>query len=330
MNESIALQPATLETWLKAKSAEWQQIAAEKKLVMAHRFFARLSDELTPADPDLDYQRICSWMDECCQQLPEIAHAAGLCIQSAGVDAYSSRELKKAENLLRFVAKHYSSNNLAYMIRRGEVENPAQHTPLDVLNMLRSSVQSKDAFAIVNTALTLALRLGTNEDWTLADSLINEIEMADAINPLNWWVNVAKQGDVEGVLVAYLLQHHHKAFDSSLGTPMLLRWYLTCRLPSFPDWLQYPETVTLDDIMSNMTAALYDDFLQEYLLQAPRDRKHACELLNAILQWDEYRLYEALLEDYAPFLTAAERSELRQRWRSKFDLPMPGSDDDLA
>ncbi len=69
-----------------------------------------------------------------------------------------------------------------------------------------------------------------------------------------------------------------------------------------------------------------DDFweiLTDHLLCLPETRASAVELLDAIDQWDDIRLYNTLLLDFEDFLRPDERERVIRQYKELFDDPLP-------
>ena len=109
------------------------------------------------------------------------------------------------------------ANNLAYLIRRKEVKNPQKASSKEIVELLKPGVAQKDAFSLINMALFWALRVGSEEDWKIADQLVSIVDRADAHDTYMWWLDVGNKEDVEGHLVHLLLMRNGKIAGSQLG-----------------------------------------------------------------------------------------------------------------
>lgn len=96
--------------------------------------------------------------------------------------------------------------NLAYLVRRGEVE-PSLYPSLDEL--LTEPLGSP--FATINQALRLADGTQCDIDWKKADALMASLRGVDSA--LSWWRGRALCGEAEGHLVTAWLVRHRLALD---------------------------------------------------------------------------------------------------------------------
>lgn len=98
--------------------------------------------------------------------------------------------------------------NLAYLIRRGEIES-APWPSLD--DLLLDHLHLHVSFAMVNQALRLARGVQCNVDWRAADELISALDDID--QAFNWWCARCADGDPEGHLVVAWIVRHRLAVD---------------------------------------------------------------------------------------------------------------------
>lgn len=112
-----------------------------------------------------------------------------------------------------------TKNNLAYLYRRGEIQNviKIEENDSSVVNpkeLLREGVQENEPFSLVNYALTMTnydVKLNKDSIRDGLDFLINQIKGKDLF-PIewqgvsNWWIHVLLDiDDVEGMIVLYWL-----------------------------------------------------------------------------------------------------------------------------
>ena len=161
-----------------------------------------------------------------------------LSYRSLGREAYEINNYILAE--LAFQAannpKNISvSNDLAYIIRRGEIGDTAKYNSRDIVDLLKEGVQNKDTFSLINMALFWALKVGDLDSWELADNLIQMVSSNELSSVLDWWLSLAKKGDVEGYLVHLWLLKHNKIQMTPLGTmeELLGRVKKEIKLPPF-------------------------------------------------------------------------------------------------
>ena len=109
-------------------------------------------------------------------------------------------------------------NNLAYLLRRKEIENPDKRNEKEIPLLLRDGTAKKDTFSLINMALFWALEYGGEENWDLADKLASYVDKNDVTGALEWWKGVALAGEAEGYLVHLLLVRHGKVGSSPVGS----------------------------------------------------------------------------------------------------------------
>lgn len=162
-------------------------------------------------------------------------------ILQAGISVYEEKKFPLAEQLFRFGANYgnqSAQNNLAYMLRRKETANQTSHCIIEALHLLHDGVRDKESFSLVNMALLLSLRLGTEDDWLFADRLMSFIPSDRALGIASWWEQVEKSGDPEGSLVHLWLLRHRKMAISVLGTQETIYRSLSESLPALPGWMR--------------------------------------------------------------------------------------------
>ena len=85
---------------------------------------------------------------------------------------------------------------------------------------------------------------------------------------------------------------------------------------------------TLDDVMERiMENGKFDSSLQDFLDTMPHTRESTEELLDAVLEWDLWELYNKLLTEHDDLLTPEELEKLKADYRQLFDLPLPGEEE---
>lgn len=98
-----------------------------------------------------------------------------------------------------------AGNNLAYIIRRQEANEP-EFPPMDVL--LKTGLATKEPFPTVNQALLEISGIECQPDWRTADRRISSLTPALAAEILEWWHGLAQKNDPEGHLVVGWLARH--------------------------------------------------------------------------------------------------------------------------
>lgn len=140
---------------------------------------------------------------------------------SLGMEAYEKHDYVLAEMAFRAANNPpnvSASNNLAYIIRRGEVRNESKYSSKDVADLLKAGVQARDTFSLINMALLWALKVGDPDSWELADKIIQLISTDELASALDWWLGIARRGDVEGYLVHLWILKNNKIKVTPLGT----------------------------------------------------------------------------------------------------------------
>ena len=140
---------------------------------------------------------------------------------SLGMEAYENHNFVLAEMAFRAANNPpnvSAANNLAYIIRRGEVGNKSIYSSKDVADLLKAGVKAKDTFSLINMALLWALKVGDPDSWELADKIIQLISIDELAPALDWWLGIARKGDVEGYLVHLWILKYNKIKDTPLGT----------------------------------------------------------------------------------------------------------------
>lgn len=133
-------------------------------------------------------------------------------------------------------------NNLAYLLRRKEIENPDKRSEKEIPLLLRDGAAKKNTFSLINMALFWALEHGGEENWDLADKLVSYADKNDVTGALEWWKGVALADEAEGYLVHLLLIRHGKIGSSPLGSIGELFDRVKKEYPGIPDKMK--ETVT--------------------------------------------------------------------------------------
>lgn len=142
-----------------------------------------------------------------------------------GMSAYEVKNFAVAERAYRMAIEKCTEdylitgykNNLAYLIRRKELENPENRIEKEVPILLRDGVANKDTFSLINMALFWALEYCSEENWDLADKLVSYVDKNYVIGAFEWWTGVALTDEAEGYLVHLLLVRHGKVGSSPLG-----------------------------------------------------------------------------------------------------------------
>ena len=160
-----------------------------------------------------------------------------------GMSSYEAKNFVVAERAYRIAVEQCDEeyliigykNNLAYLIRRKEIENPEKRNEKEVPILLRDGTAKKDTFSLINMALFWALEHGSKENWDLADKLVSYANRDDVTGAFEWWKNVALAGEAEGYFVHLLLIRRGKVAGSSLGNMEDLFKHVKKEYPGIPE-----------------------------------------------------------------------------------------------
>ena len=139
-----------------------------------------------------------------------------------------------------------SKNNLAYLIRRGEIRTPKERSIKEIVSLLREGVEKREPFSLINMALLWALEFGSDSDWKMADNLARLVDKKIS-SILIWWSDVAKEGEAEGYLVHLFMVRHGKIKNSLLGSIEELFNKVEKDYPGIPDDMRNIITPFEDD-----------------------------------------------------------------------------------
>lgn len=160
-----------------------------------------------------------------------------------GMNAYTNDNFIVAEEAYRRAIKYCEidsirvgyANNLAYLIRRKEVKNPQKTSSKEIVELLKPGVASKDTLSLINMALFWAIRVGSEEDWKIADQLVSIVDKTNINRAYFWWLDVGNKDDVEGYLVHLLLIRNGKIASSPLGDIRVLFEKIKAKYKSIPE-----------------------------------------------------------------------------------------------
>lgn len=159
-------------------------------------------------------------------------------LNQLGFHAYEHNEFNYAAHAFMRSAQMGdigAKNNFAYLLRKELCDCSSFYAPLDLLKILQPGLKAKEPLSVVNTALVLALLLGTDFDWEVADRLISCLD--DISGVASWWETIGKNGDLEGHLVHLWLLRHKLITASPLGTTNKLFDDICKVYRSVPPWL---------------------------------------------------------------------------------------------
>lgn len=132
---------------------------------------------------------------------------------SAGMYYYSIKEYDSAKAAFILAYRKGATavkNNLAYMLRRGEISGVRiEGKEYSVSELLAEGVAENEPFSVVNYALNESKR-HSNYDYEYGISIVKHISEADQsqiYSVYSWWDELAKSGDQEGfVVLAWLIE----------------------------------------------------------------------------------------------------------------------------
>ncbi len=231
--------------WISEKEKEWNSIPKQNNESKVHDFLTGILEYASKLKDPAQAELCVSFFKACQESLPQCitCYINEDELLNLGFDSYNGNHLLIAEILFELLSDNGNTNgknNLAYMIRRKEVSEKSEYKPIDALKLLRFGVEANDPFSFVNTALTLALCFGTEADWRLADEIMEKLPAVRLEGVVRWWLDVARSGEIEGVLVHYLLLRHNKITQSDLGTLKSMSFELCADINEFPEWLKTP------------------------------------------------------------------------------------------
>lgn len=147
--------------------------------------------------------------------------------EKAGFEAYENGNYAKARDHFIQAVKYWpykdiaceSENNLAYMLRRREIEDiEIDGIFYTVPEILEKGVNEGKAFPLVNMALYFCC-INYAYDISRGDIFIKKIDKEECEQELlrKWWEKVAQNGEAEGYIVLFWLFVYHLIEESSIG-----------------------------------------------------------------------------------------------------------------
>ncbi|MEN6595117.1 MAG: hypothetical protein ABFC31_09285 [Clostridiaceae bacterium] len=243
-DENSVLEEPTFESWHKDICEQCEHLFGiqdeETRGYLLTRVINRILERLKSSESSVENAMCLGLLQGILVKSEETTLINALILQT-GISVYEEGNFLLAELLFRFGTingNRGAQNNLAYMIRRNEAANPTNHSIIEAFRLLRDGVRDKEAFSLVNMALVLSLRLGTEDDWLFADRLMSFVPSERALGVASWWEQVEKSGDPEGDLVHLWLLRHRKMAISVLGTQESIFKRLSVSLPALPGWMR--------------------------------------------------------------------------------------------
>lgn len=145
--------------------------------------------------------------------------------EDAGFEAYEKGDYAKAKEHFIQAVKCWpykdmaceSENNLAYMLRRREIEDiEIDGVFYTVPEILEKGVDAGEAFFLVNMALYFC-NIDYVYDISKGNVFIRRIEKEESEQIKKWWEKVAQNGETEGYIVLFWLFVYRLIEESSIG-----------------------------------------------------------------------------------------------------------------
>lgn len=320
-------------TWIDDKKRDWEKALEQNDDSVYFSFFSSFVDYVSSVENPSYAVECLSFLDSCYKQLDNHdKYSFGIYgLTSLGLEAYQKRSFSVAEIAFRILSDSGDSNgrnNYAYMLRRGEAGSSINNPQLYAVILLREGVKEYEPFSFVNEALAFCLCFGSNADWQIADDIMRNLPETNTISIVNWWSDIAKTGEIEGLLVHFFLLRHEKIEHSDLGSIKSIALRLAKSIDGFPEWLAKDYAIkTLDDVIECMDDPDFDTILEDYLEKMPCSREGVEEMLEAISALDLLPVYNKLLTDCVSLLTPEKLAKLKADYKEKFSIPLPSKDE---
>lgn len=151
-----------------------------------------------------------------------------------GMKAYLQKNYLLAELAFSDAGEN---NNLAYIIRRGEVKDASKYSQKIIAELLKVGVHEREPFSMINMSLFWALNVGGDEAWKLADGIMSNVPVCNISDAAGWWLELGRKGDIEGYLVHYWLLKYSKIKVSLLGTKLDIRRRIHFSIKNMPMYI---------------------------------------------------------------------------------------------
>ena len=164
-------------------------------------------------------------------------------IGTIGYDLYDKNAPKLAESSFRIAVNMCPdtsySTNLAYVCRRHK--DMVSTSDVEVIDLLLGGVKKRNPYSLINMAIHFAQNLGQEADWRLADRMIGLLKSdeKETDSAIQWWNNLAKEDDDEGILVLCWLERHGKAKTDAELREKFAGFRQRC--PQIPQWVFEPK-----------------------------------------------------------------------------------------
>lgn len=131
-------------------------------------------------------------------------------------------------------------NNLVYMLRRDEGTLSTLFSFSELVSLLKPGIEGHSSFNIVNLSLLFILNSGEDEDWEIANEVIQKIDKTDDFEMnsiLRWWSDVEKVGIGECLVVHLLLIRNDIIKESVFGSKKEIMDKLSKENINIPEWV---------------------------------------------------------------------------------------------
>ena len=122
-------------------------------------------------------------------------------------DFYAQKKFEKAkEQYLSSFELLSCKNNLAYMLRRGEITSVEyEGVPYDVTSLLQDGIQAKEPYSLMNYALYISWK-EDHYNYNIGLTFLKQyVESAHLLSVAGWWYGLKNKCEAEGFLVSMWL-----------------------------------------------------------------------------------------------------------------------------
>ena len=321
------------QSWINKKKKEWEKVFEQKDNSALTAFFSSIVDYASTLEEPAMVVECLNFLDSCYKKIgtQDMCSFGIYGLTALGFDAYQKGVFSVAEIAFKILSDSGDSsgrNNYAYMLRRGEALSFQKNPQLHAIILLREGVKEKEPFSFVNEALAFALCFGSDSDWQIADEIMKNLPATNTMSIVRWWYDIAKTGDIEGLLVHFFLLRHQKIEHSDLGSIKSIALRLANRIDGFPEWLAKDYTIeTLDDVIECLNDPDFDTILEDFLKKMPCSRANVEEMLETVSALDLWPVYNKLLTDCVALLSPEELAKLKADYKGKFSIPLPSENE---
>jgi hypothetical protein len=234
-NIDLSVTPESFDQWFEEISKLIYSNEAGKMEVALNSIDIRIVQDRDYSNRSKILEFLLSIYESFCSKRKSIE----VTLMELGTAAYEEKQCLIAETCFEKLAENGkvdARNNLACLIRKGEISSPNKYSISDAIKLLKTGADNNEPFSIVNMALIFANYLGADSDWKIADDMIKLLP-EDAVTPISfWWEEEAvAHNDVDGYLVHLWLLWHKKMMRSNLGDIVSLKKSVK-ELIDLPEW----------------------------------------------------------------------------------------------